>query len=92
MKVHELLSSPDKWTKGAYARNDAGYAVPATDPEAVSFCLLGAIQRCYLDRSDVKARLFEACYTSFYMGPINYNDAKTTTHADVIRLVKDLDI
>jgi hypothetical protein len=37
------------WTRGVGARNELGQKVVATDPQAVSWCLNGAINRALLD-------------------------------------------
>jgi len=39
-----LLSSLEKWTQGAFARDKAGQFVSIGDRSAVSWCLLGAIE------------------------------------------------
>lgn len=47
MKVHELLNSPEKWTKNASARDVLYHKVSPDDPFAVSWDLSGAINLCY---------------------------------------------
>ena len=47
MKVKELFSSEEKWCKKAYARDDQGKAVFSKSQSAVSWCLIGAICKCY---------------------------------------------
>lgn len=47
MKIKELLSTEKKWTKGTYARNAVGKACSPYSEEAVCFCLLGAVDKCY---------------------------------------------
>jgi hypothetical protein len=47
LRAAELLAMG--WTKGASARNELGQKVVATDPQAVSWCLNGAINRALLD-------------------------------------------
>ncbi len=44
-----LLSGPDKWTVGAFARNAKGGAAHLDCPTATCFCLLGAGSRAALD-------------------------------------------
>ena len=43
--MREILSSEEKWTVGALARNLNGTSVAVTDPAAVCFCLVGAYIR-----------------------------------------------
>lgn len=47
MKVSELLDSSEKWTQGVLARDNKGHHVETYSPEASSFCLIGAIDKCY---------------------------------------------
>lgn len=49
MLVKELLSTPDKWTKGCAARDVDGVPVSPESPSAECFCLYGAIVHCYGD-------------------------------------------
>lgn len=47
MKVYELLSEESKWTKRALARDIKGIEVDVNSVEAVSWCLIGALRKCY---------------------------------------------
>lgn len=47
MKVKEIFTSPDRWTQGVEARDARGTNVGYYSPNAVSYCLLGAINHCY---------------------------------------------
>ncbi|PYQ25648.1 MAG: hypothetical protein DMF56_27015 [Acidobacteria bacterium] len=47
MKISELLTDASKWTQRTYARDEFGDDVAATDPKAVSWCLVGALVKCY---------------------------------------------
>ncbi len=47
MTVAELLNDPSKWTQRAYARNEDEQGVSSRAEAAVSWCLLGAMNRCY---------------------------------------------
>src|SRR6266508_1642683 len=47
MKINELLSDKSKWTQHAYARLPTGEPCASSHPDAVSWCLLGAVNRCY---------------------------------------------
>jgi len=47
MKVCELLSDETKWTKGAFARDVKGVECSPNTWVAQSWCLLGAISKCY---------------------------------------------
>ncbi len=47
MKAWELLSDPTKFVKRAYAKNAKGNHVLPTSPDAVCFCMLGAVEHVY---------------------------------------------
>jgi hypothetical protein len=47
MKMHELLSTEKRWTQHASARDEFGDVTSSMSRNAVSFCLLGALDRCY---------------------------------------------
>jgi hypothetical protein len=98
MKLKELLSSPDKWIQGHYALDAEGDVIDAQDPDAVCFCLQGAIRRCYNDGKEpyrftdeykgVKSRILHEIGE-----PITtWNDAPERTFEDIKQLVEKLDI
>jgi hypothetical protein len=47
MKVSELLTEPARWCKGTMAKTATGSACTVTNPDAQSFCLIGATVKCY---------------------------------------------
>lgn len=47
MKIKELFSSHQKWTKNYTARNRKGHGIRPTDKTATRFSIDGAIQKCY---------------------------------------------
>src|SRR3990172_6214956 len=47
VKVHDLLSTATRWCKGAFAVNNFGLPVNATDPTACRWCIAGAIIKIY---------------------------------------------
>lgn len=44
-EVRELLSVEDRWTKGARARDEVGRPVRAEHPNAVAWCVEGAVAK-----------------------------------------------
>jgi hypothetical protein len=52
MKVKDILSDPSKWTQGAPARDQLGEECPPASPQAVKYCVLGAIAKAYPKRED----------------------------------------
>jgi len=47
MTIQELLTDETKWTQSAYARLASGEPCSSVHPEAVCWCLIGAVNRCY---------------------------------------------
>lgn len=48
-RASRVLGNETKWTKGAHARDEDGFAVSPTCSSACSFCTLGAIRRAMGD-------------------------------------------
>jgi hypothetical protein len=47
MKVLDLLKTEKQWIKYYLGKTKAGEHVAGNHPDAVKWCLLGAIQKCY---------------------------------------------
>ena len=50
MKAYELLSDESKWTKCGIARDMYGNVCPARSTEAICWCAVGAVEKCYDDK------------------------------------------
>lgn len=100
MKAHELLAKPEHWTKGHMAVDALGNEVSARSTEAVCFCLLGALVRCYNDGTvegtsryvRVRSELRERVKQLGLSGIIGWNDDDVRTHEEVLAVLKELDI
>lgn len=96
MKVHELLDGPEKWTKGANAREADGSHCFTNSPLATCFCLRGAILHCYGCGMQNKRRdaIDEKIFA--HLGKIqmdyDWNDAPDRTFEEVRNLALELDI
>lgn len=103
MKIKELYSDPSKWAKYHLAQNKNGGTISPSDKDAVRFCLIGALIRCYRDKKYFWEK--ESPYeTAFYklkyeieshpnkFGISDYNDSVGTTFEDIKKLVEKLDI
>ncbi len=89
MKAYELLATPDKWTKGAFARDRFGEVVEANSPDAVCFCIHGAMGRCYRGYSEQLDQLRAKLDVAVVM---DWHDAPERTHEEVLAVLKELDI
>lgn len=88
-----LISTPDKWVKGVYARNDKGVSVPDNDPAACAFCAVGAMRHaCKIAEHELDTRASDpyflakrAVRAQTNHGAVSdFNDDEETTHADVL--------
>lgn len=90
--ARELISDPTRWTKGAFARDREGTAVPVSLQSAQSFCAMGACMKALRERGqerfmpglllDKAAILLSGGQSLTY----NYNDHETRTHDEVLWL------
>jgi len=89
------LITDNGWTQNAWARNASGNAVPADHPDAVCFCVAGALKRVAIDaglitstkRIDSPA-FQEACNTLVVHTrtfPSIWNDMPERTQPEVLR-------
>ena len=98
MKVTELLDSPEKWTKGAWARDKEGVNVySGRDPAVTQWCIYGALDYCYRENvrlwSEAMDRLVAALFhlhnTKFIA---DWQDQPETTWEQVRTLLERADI
>lgn len=96
MKIKELLNSPEKWTQSAYAKDAVGDSCSSTEPQAVCWCLLGAIHRCYPEpkESDKVWRKILAAITleSHFVSISSFNDNEETTFEQVRDILEMADV
>ena len=84
-KAHALLARPGGWMKGEFARNAAGERIGSRSPAAVSFCIVGAIQKATTSALLVRTVLGLLVFDS-EVQLSQWNDAQTT-RAPVLRLL-----
>ncbi len=91
--ARERLASPEGWTREVYARNASGERVPFSSPDACSFCVRGAVLVVskgvgVLTYSNTIAALLKALPSPWRETELmsDFNDAPTTTRADVLAL------
>ncbi len=101
MKVRDLLTDESKWVRGIYALDERGNGLKSTDPRAVCWCLLGAINKCYghdLVAQDMVQHLVLERIQPGISDPSGrtsisgFNDSRNTTFAEIRKLVEELDI
>jgi len=91
--MQKLFSDESKWTRFCMARDNTGEPVSSIDPQAVSWCLTGALHKCY-GESYLYSKHHESIKEYIKM-PLNgitlYND-RIATFKDIQNLVENLDI
>lgn len=83
--AQELISIPERWTKGGSARDNLGRVVYAASPAACCWCAFGAVSRMGCPELDwylVAAAGLDPDAT----GIAGFNDDPATTHADILAL------
>ena len=83
LKAMDVIATPDKWTKGAFARDTSGDAVGAFSSHAVCFCSLGALKKTGGYGAGLATHYLSQA-VPFRNSVASFNDAKKTTHADVM--------
>lgn len=92
-EARALIDSPEKWTRGAFARNSKGEKVEVYDPNATCFCVLGALIRCESESVDFlkTARPLRKAFielgtpaADFEQTLPGFNDSIATTHEIVL--------
>ena len=93
MTVQELLSTPNRWTQGTLARASDGRKVSPEHPEAVAWCLVGAVLRCYghdgLRCGDIIQKLTSMIPEESIP---HWNDSRGRTWDEVIELARRVNI
>lgn len=83
------IQKPDRWCRGAYARDGDGDAVDSRSRPAVSFCAIGAT-RAVRDEDGVEDTIQYLGKAAWIVGNhINiphFNDAPTTKHRHILGL------
>jgi hypothetical protein len=98
MKTYELLEDPKSWTQRDSAIDAIGLPVSVQDPSACSFCIIGALYRCYPDASkdEMGSKMSRIQDQIRALDPLNrpvysipeWNDSPKRTHAEVIAVLK----
>jgi hypothetical protein len=97
-----LLSSREKWTKGAYARDEQGIPISSSYLGGCSFCLVGAVSHATRSLYPVEsAKGYLASRTIVFLDGVlrllgsggqlttTWNDHPGTTHEMVLNLLQE---
>ena len=92
MKAYELLATPDKWTQGPMARNAAGESVPDLAEDACSWCMFGALVKCYGHSGIAFCEACRRVHEIIGCKIISFNETPGRTHAEVLDVLKRADV
>jgi hypothetical protein len=96
VKMAQLLSDPAHHTKGAMARDARGLECDPESPEAQSWCVLGALNRCYPvfpDRQRAYICLVAALKECFHQRTlVEFNDTWEVKHDQILNLVRTANV
>lgn len=97
-QVRTKLTPAGSWTKGTCARDAKRKPVPACNPEAVMWCIVGAINTL-TDDMVLSGRILHAiglvaaerlaARGERYIGMPMYNDDPKTTHREVLEVLDE---
>ena len=83
LKAMDVIATPDKWTKNAFAKDSDGTPVKGHSPDAVCWCSLGALQKATQKTGHTfyaEEFLIEAAGKQV----ASFNDSILTTHDKVM--------
>jgi hypothetical protein len=96
VKAREIISSPNRWTQGFFAKDANGIAVMPLAVQATCFCALGALRKAigYSNENvfmDATRRLEETLKKerTYAHSLATYNDDPSTTYEDIKSLFDD---
>lgn len=92
MKVKELLISEDAWTTQHLARDVNGESTFSNDSDAVCWCLVGAICKCYGTNECKRVKIVIKVENYLNMPIHQWNDKSERTFDDVKNLIMKLNI
>lgn len=72
-KPSDLINAPERWTRGAYARDEWGIDCDPEDPAAVRWDLVGAVAK--VCRLPVRAAIQYAAFR-LKVSPVTLNDCR----------------
>jgi hypothetical protein len=93
-RLQQLFTSPSRWTKKYFGKDSLGYSTNPDHRDAVRFCLLGGVRRCYpvTAQSAIRKKLTTAINKLYpkrdAWNLTMFNDDRSTRFADILRVIK----
>lgn len=100
MKAYELFESY-QWNQGEYALGENGNSVSPDNERAVSFCVIGALTRCYRKLSErfeayerLASHIPDECrkYVTSGSAIVKWNDRQSRTKEEVVEMLRKADV
>lgn len=94
MTIGELLDQPEKWTRGATARDSEGHIQCSSSPEATCWCLLGACYRCGIAEGSEQYEKLAGTIEEMFPDRaepdvlVSFNDNPATCFADIRAVIE----
>ena len=98
MKPSDVLKLKKNWVKNSYANRQDGSSCSVESDNAVCWCLVGAIMKCYPHpKTQVEKRLkASSAMKKLFPGRTNsllqFNDHKDTKFTDVKKVLKEAEL
>jgi hypothetical protein len=101
MKLLQLLNTSKRWCKGYLAKTENGIPTMPNNSDAVKWCLIGAVQKCYGDHrcENVEEKIKEAIRSEFpkitfsdWNTIVEFNNAPTTSFRKLRRVLKKANV
>ncbi len=96
--VLELLSDPKKWTQDVEARDSQGMPTDVNNNDTTCWCLLGAIAYIYGSEhhdskcSNLQRAIDDTCSDGKSVNIIDFNDAHSRTHKEILAVLEKAQI
>ena len=94
MTLQELFADKSKWTKHHFALDASGAKCDITADEAVCWCVMGALAKCYINTSEHNKAIDRILKVlkGRHVYIAEWNDDPTTTIEDIRQVVKEANV
>lgn len=92
MKLKNLFKTKKNWIQYDLAEDSHGNSVDEWAENAVSWCLLGGIRKCYDSSDPIIDKIVKELEADSVFDLVDWNNNKNRKFSDIKRLVDKLDI
>lgn len=87
-RAADLIEPEGKWTQQIYARTEDGRSTDVQDPEAICFCMAGALARVAGDFNERFISAKQVVGNILDRGMADWNDAPERTQPEVVAALR----